>query len=349
MASKGHLYPVILAGGSGSRLWPLSRQERPKPFVAPFGGKTLLEMAWDRAAALAPPDRIHVATAGRLAGRVRRTLPDLDAGNLIVEPVPRDTGPATAYASWRILERDPEGLVAILPADQLMQDEPFAQALASAAHAVRKQDVLACLGIRPDRPATGFGYIEVTDRVPRHAEGCEVARFTEKPDAGRARALLEGGRALWNAGIFVWRARTFLEEADRVAPELRVDRLPQVDAVAYFRGVGPAAVDRAVMERTSRAWVVAAEMGWDDLGGWDALGRHLGTDGDGNAGRGARFALDSRECIVHAPGRTVVLVAVRDLVIVEVGDVLMVADRRSAERVRQVPEMLARAGREDLV
>jgi mannose-1-phosphate guanylyltransferase len=344
--------PVILAGGSGTRLWPLSRRDRPKAFVSPDGGPTLLQRTWERARLLAPAPRIWVAAEERLAGLAAEQLPDLRPDRLLVEAHARDTGPAAAHAAWRVERHRPGAIVALLPADHsVAAPDRFVEAIAAAAGVADEEGALVCLGVLPSGPSTAYGYVECAGSVPTHARAVRVARFLEKPDAARARDLLAGGLCLWNAGIFVWRARAFLDEARRCWPEIgpALDLLDAGAAPARFFDAAPAiAVDRAVMERTGRAWTVRADMGWDDVGSWDALGARLPADGAGNRGAGDRLALEAAGCVVHSPGKPVVLVGVRDLIVVECDDVLLVAGREAAEQVRRVPAALAARGLERL-
>jgi mannose-1-phosphate guanylyltransferase/mannose-6-phosphate isomerase len=345
------LHPVIAAGGRGTRLWPLSRRSRPKPFLSLDGGPTLLAMAWNRALRLAPAADVLVAVEGRLATQVREALPDLPTGNLLLEPQARDTGPAAAHAAWRVEAIDPGGGMVFLPADHLVADEErFADAIRVAWDAARREHGLLCIGVTPGGPSTAYGYIECEGSLPGTAGLAKVARFVEKPDAERAARLLASGRCLWNAGIFVWRAADLLAEAEAVSPELApaLRRLRREgDAGRFFAEAPSLAVDRAILERSRRAWVVEAEMGWDDLGGWEAVVRHLPADADANCGPGRRVAVDSRGCLVHTGGKPVVLLGVEDLVIVDCDDVLFVARRDQAERTREVPAALTAAGLED--
>jgi mannose-1-phosphate guanylyltransferase len=317
---SARLHPVIVAGGAGTRLWPLSRRDRPKPFLSPDGGLPLIERAWRRARRLAPAEAVLVAVEGRLAGSVRRALPELPASNLLLEAVARDTGAAAGHAAWEVARRDAEGIMVFLPADHLVEDEArFAEAIAAAARAAEEHAALVCLGVAPAGPSSAYGYVECDGPLPAHGAAARVARFVEKPSAERARELLASDR-------------------------LRASG----DAERFFREAAPIAVDRAVMERTGRAWVVAAEMGWDDLGGWDAVARHLPRDADGNAGPGERLALASRGCLVHSPSKPVVLLGVEDLIVVECEDVLYVARRSESERTREIPERLRARGKASL-
>jgi mannose-1-phosphate guanylyltransferase len=238
-----------------------------------------------------------------------------------------------------------------LPADHIIADDTrFAVAIREAWAAGLAERGLVCIGVTPRGPSTAYGYVECEGRLPGDGRLAKVARFVEKPDAGRAAGLLASGRCLWNAGIFVWRAADLLAEAEALAPELapallqlRVDG----DAGRFFAECPAIAVDRAILERSRRAWVVEADMGWDDLGGWDAVARHLPADADANCGAGRRVALDSHGCLVHSSGKPVVLLGVEGLVIIECDDVLFVASRDQAERTREVPAALAAAGLED--
>ena len=344
------LHPVIAAGGRGTRLWPLSRRSRPKPFLSFDGGPTLLELAWGRALRLAPAADVLVAVESRLATQVRAALPDLPAGNLILEPLARDTGPAAVHAAWRVEAIDPGGGMVFLPADHIVADEArFSDAIQAAWTTARADNGLVCIGVTPRGPSTAYGYIECEGSLPADGPACKVARFVEKPDVERAAVLLASGRCLWNAGIFVWQAADFLAETEVVAPELApaLRRLRAGgDTERFFSEVAPIAVDRAILERSRHTWVVQAEMGWDDLGGWDAVARHLPGDSNANRGAGRRVAVDSRGCLVHSI-KPVVLLGVEDLVIVDCDDVLFVARRDQSERTREVPAALAAAGLED--
>jgi len=345
------LHPVIVAGGRGTRLWPLSRRTRPKPFLSLDGGPTLLALAWARALRLAPAADVLVAVETGLAAQVRAVLPDLPVGNLLLEPQARDTGPAAAHAAWRIEGSDPGGGMVFLPADHVVADEaPFADAIQAAWRAARAERGLVCIGVTPRGPSAAYGYLECEGSLPGNGRVAKVARFLEKPDAERAARLLASGRCLWNAGMFVWRAADFLAEAEALSPELAPALLrlrAAGDPARFFAEATAIAVDRAVLERSRRVWVVEAEMGWDDLGGWDAVARHLPADCDANCGAAPRVAVDSRGCLVHSSGKPVVLLGVEDLVIVDCDDVLFVARRDQVERTRDVPAALIAAGLED--
>jgi mannose-1-phosphate guanylyltransferase len=347
-----------MAGGSGTRLWPLSRVQRPKQLLdvvaGPGGGAhSLLAEAFDRLRAVLPAERIWVCTAARYGEQVAAALPELPADRLILEPEPRDTANAVGLAAALVAEADPDAELAVVSADHVIRPvERFAAALetAYAALAARPRS-LVTLGIRPTSPATGFGYVQrgAATELPGVAE---VASFREKPDRPTAEVYLASGAYLWNSGMFVWRAGTVLDALAEHLPEtsagLRriVGAAPGPDRTAVLAEIFPTlpkiSVDYAVLEPASaepgRLLVVDLDVDWLDVGSWSALARTLETDGAGNAVRGLSVLLDSSGNVVFSddPEHLVALVGVRDSVVVRTADVTMVCPIADAERVKHL-------------
>jgi len=337
--ASGAFHVVLLAGGSGTRFWPLSRRSRPKPFLALAGTTSLLRQAWDRARKLAPRSRIWIVTPKPLASLVRRELPGLAERNLILEPSPRDTGPAVALASVAVHRRDPSAMVAVLPTDHVIgNDRAFVRAVTRAARTA-DAGTLVCLGVTPRRPETGYGYLRVAGRG-RRSGALRVEQFIEKPDSAKARRFVAAGRYLWNSGIFVFKAADFLDVLDRVAPALRAAGDAGADGrVAAWRRAPVVSVDRAVLEKAPKVAVVPLSASWEDVGSWDAAAR-LAT----NARARRVVLLDSPGSVVFGGGRTVAVLGVPGVVLVATPDAILVVSRASAERVRDVVAELRRRG-----
>jgi len=340
------LHVVILAGGSGTRFWPLSRAKRPKQFLSLAGKVSLLRATWDRARKLVPVERIWTVAPRALAAAVRRELPELRRDRLVVEPSPRDTAPAIALACSVIARNDPRAIAAIFPSDHVIRDTgAFKRALA-VAHRAARGGALVCLGIAPDRAATGFGYLKLGAR-PRPGIASPVLEFVEKPDAARARRFLRSGRYLWNGGMFVWRIDRFLEELARVAPEVHgATAAVAAGSPGAWRRAPKISLDYAVMEKASRVAVVPVDAGWDDLGSWDAAARHAAP---GAAGSGARVMLGSEGAVVFGGKRAVAILDLPGVVVVDTPDALLVVSRASSEKMKSVVEAVRASGRADLL
>ncbi len=358
MTSTTPLLPVILSGGVGTRLWPVSREQHPKPFIRLADGRSLLQKAYLRAAGLQGVARVLTVTNRDLLFKTRDEYAELGSaqkqGAFILEPFGRSTAPAVAAAALWAQERlGPEADLLILPADHLISDEQaFADAVAGA-RILAGDGELVTFGIRPDAPETGYGYIE--------ADGNRVMRFVEKPDIETARAFVDGGRHLWNSGMFCFRAGTAIDEMATHAPEVlhalrdclhasrrllgddeeRVELDP-----GTFERVPNISLDYALMERSRHVAVVACEMGWSDIGAWDALGDLSTPDAQGNRVLGEAVLHDAQRCYVQSPERVVGLVGVNDLLVVDTPDALLVARRDRAQDVRQVVEQLKRRDHE---
>jgi mannose-1-phosphate guanylyltransferase len=348
-------HAVIMAGGSGTRLWPLSRTARPKQLldlVANDGEvpHSLLAEAFDRLLSVVPAERIWVCTAVRHGEGVRTALPQLHPGRLILEPEARDTANAVGLAAAFVADADPEASLAVVSADHLIRPvERFAAALDTAFELVdRRPRALVTLAITPTAPATGFGYVE--RGAPAELPGAyEVTAFREKPDLATAEAYLASGRYSWNAGMFVWRARTLLDALAVHLPET-ADGLEKIlgatDREAAANEIFPTlrkiSVDYAVLEPASaepgRVLTVAMDVDWLDVGSWPALARTLGLDADGNAVRGPAVLLDSRRNVVvsYEPEHLVATVGLSDCLVVHTADVTMVCPVDQAERVKDL-------------
>jgi mannose-1-phosphate guanylyltransferase len=353
-------HAVIMAGGSGTRLWPLSRAERPKQLLdvvaddsAETGAHSLLVEAFDRLRAVLPADRIWVCTAARYGQQVRAALPDLAPDRLILEPVARDTANAVGLAAALVADADPDAELAVLSADHVIRPvERFAATLTTAYDALAvRPDSLVTLGIRPTSPATGYGYVQ--RGAPTEVPGvAEAAAFREKPDRETAESYLTSGEYLWNSGMFVWRARTVLDALAEHLPESaeglrRIVAAPAGagrDAVLaeIFPTLPKISVDYAVLEPAAaepgRVLVADLDVDWLDVGSWPALAHTLDTDAAGNAVRGLAVVVDGSGNIVFSddPDHLVALVGVRDSVVVHTADVTMVCPVSDAERVKQL-------------
>lgn len=340
------MHVVLLAGGSGTRFWPLSRHARPKQFLA-FGGKvSLLRQTWERARRLAPATRIWVVAPRELRAAVRAELPALGADRLVVEPSPRDTGPAIGLACARIAALDAEAIAAVFPTDHLIRNSH--RFVAAVHRAVREATAgsLVCLGVKPDRPATGFGYLRCAER-PLRGRPVDVSSFVEKPDAARARRFLRAGNYLWNAGMFAWRCDRFLEEMARTAPAMaRAVRGVAAGKTAQWTRAPRKSVDYAVMERARGVRVVPLDAGWNDIGSWDTASDLL--EGTPGASREA-ILIESEGSVVLGDKRLIALVDVPGVTVVDTEDALLVVARGSSERVREVLEELRRRRRKDLL
>ncbi len=310
-------WAVILAGGVGSRFWPVSTPSRPKQLLPLATSEPLLADALDRLAPLVPPERTLILTNAWLVSAIAELATDVPRANLIAEPRPAGTAAALAWAAVEIERRSgPEAVMLSVHADWHVADaEGFRAALSRAARAAEQHHALVTVGIVPDRGDPGFGYIQPGAEIEPGVR--RVARFVEKPDAARAGAMVADGY-LWNSGIFVWRVGDFLEEVRTHTPEIAPHLAAHRDSLDKFFGAVTSgiAVDVGVLERSNRVLVLPGNFGWDDVGTWGALRRVRTRDHAGNATSGHVFSLDARDNVVHADGNDVVLYGVSDLVVV---------------------------------
>ncbi len=352
-------YPAILSGGTGTRLWPLSRAALPKQLLALAGTRTMIQDTVLRVnieGAAAPLLICNDEHRFLVAEQMREIA--VKPAAIVLEPVGRNTAPAAAIAALKVAERQSDGIVLLVPSDHVVRDEAaFARALDTAADVAAKGHI-ATFGIKPSKPETGYGYIEMGGAIAQGAYA--VARFTEKPDAATAQSWIDGGRHLWNSGMFVFRADAMIAELEQHAPEvLKAARAALAKAKTdldfvrldkdAFAQAPAISIDYAVMERTTRAAVVPAAFGWSDVGSWAALWDLAAQDEAGNALSGDVLMEDSRGCFVRAEKGVAALVGVEDLVIVVTGDAVLVAHRERAQDVKAIVEKLkARGGSEHL-
>jgi mannose-1-phosphate guanylyltransferase len=344
-------YAVLLAGGSGTRFWPLSRRSRPKQLLSISEARSLLRITYERIAPLFPAERVFVVTAGDLAGPTRREIPEIPGANVLAEPAARNTAPAVGLAAAAIAGRDPDAVLAVLPADHHVADEPAFREAVRGACALAAAGRIVCLGVRPSRPETGFGYLEVE---PRPDGTLAVARFVEKPDLPRARAFFaEPGRYLWNSGTFFFRADAILAAIGRHLPDLAaaLGRFAsgESDLRALYAAAPSISIDFGVMEKEKGLAALPLAAGWNDLGSWEALAEVHPADESGNVATSDVLPVDAAGCVVHAPGKLVALLGVHDLVVVDTPDAILVCPRERAQDVRRVVEALAARRREDLL
>jgi mannose-1-phosphate guanylyltransferase len=331
---------VVLAGGIGSRFWPLSTPDRPKQLLPLVGDRPLLRDTLDRVRPLADAAHTLILTNASLVPAIAAAVPELPPANLIAEPQPAGTAAALAWAAHRIAQLDsPEATMLSVHADWAVADaEGFRRALSAAADAAERHASLVTVGVVPSRPDPGFGYIQPGAEVEPGVR--RVARFVEKPDAERAAAMCAQGY-LWNSGIFVWRVGDYLAELEAHTPEVAPALLAHGDRLEAFFGAvaSPISVDVGVMERSGRVLVMPGDFGWDDIGVWGALLRVRARDAQGNALAGRAYAVDAHDNVVHADHGTVVLYGVDDLVVVTRDGLTVVT---TVERSHTLKELLGR-------
>lgn len=357
---SGHFWAVVPAGGSGTRLWPLSRATRPKFLLALTGRKSLLQQTVNRLTPLATPERTLVVCGPAHAAPVARQLPELPEANIIVEPAPRGSAPAIALATALIARREPNAIVGSFAADHEIADQAaFTRAIETAIVAAR-DGWLVTVGLEPTRPETGYGYIERSSEVVAQTEqgtAYRSVRFVEKPNLETATAYLAAGRSLWNASMFVWRASSLLEEVARLQPELytAVTTIvaawgsPEQDRVTarVWAELAESTIDHGILEHAERVAVVPANMGWSDVGDWNNLGDLIEQDDAGNRVRGDLVQASSTNCVVWSEtDRLVALVGLTNVAIVDTEDALLVVDREHAQDVRRIVEQLKSADRD---
>jgi mannose-1-phosphate guanylyltransferase len=347
------VHVTILAGGSGTRLWPLSRHDRPKQLLSLAGDTSLLRQTIDRVLPVAPWGRIYVLTGPDHADSIAAELPELPRDNIFVEPSPRGTAPCLCLAAMRIQQRAPSGVMVSLHADHVVKDaEAFRRALYASIETARA-GYLVTVGIVPDRPETGFGYIQRGELLAtRHGLVVHrLARFAEKPALDTARAYLASGDFFWNSGYFTWRLDTILAAFADLLPthfaalQIVAAHLDEAAGQVAWDGIEPVTIDVGIMERAAHAAVVPCEMGWSDIGGFGALYDLLPHDADGHAlsGTGAYVALDSQRNLVVSP-RLVTTIGVEGLAIIDTGEALLVMPREHAQKVSTLVQRLRELG-----
>ncbi|WP_332810730.1 mannose-1-phosphate guanylyltransferase/mannose-6-phosphate isomerase [Sphingomonas sp.] len=344
--------PVILCGGSGTRLWPLSRRARPKQMLALTAAGTMLQMTAARVSDRAKFEAPLVIAGAEQADSAVRQLDEagIAAGGLIVEPVGRNTAPAIALAAASLSEDD---LLLVMPSDHLIGEPARFVAAIETAAPVAEAGWLVTFGVQPDRPETGYGYIRRGDQIEPGVFRAE--RFVEKPDAATAAIYVADGNHAWNAGIFLFRAGTYLDALRAHAPDIAADVREAIDKgvregirispdAALFEAVRAQSIDHAIMEKAEKIALVPVDMDWSDVGSWEALYDASPHDEEGNAVSGEALVVDSSGCLIRSDGPLVTAIGVEDLVIVATGDAVLIIPRKDSQRVREAVALLGERG-----
>ncbi len=347
---KRHFYSGIMAGGVGSRFWPMSKSTFPKQFHDILGtGRTLLQMTFDRMARICPKENIYVVTNSKYADLVAAQLPEMDPSMILPEPYMRNTAPCLAYTNFRLLERDPEAIVVVAPSDHLIiKEDLFIETVRIAISQAKESKNLVTLGIKPSRPDTGYGYIQFKDSkgVVDHRVK-QVKTFTEKPDGDLAEKFLESGDFCWNSGIFIWRLDSIQKAFSQFLPDMYKSFAEGKDIYntegepAFVEKTYAAceniSIDYGIMEKARNVNVVLSDFGWSDLGTWGSLYTHLKYDENKNAVVGKNVLLyNSSHNMVHVPtNKLVVLQGLNNYIVVESDGVLLICRKEEEQRIRQ--------------
>lgn len=350
-----------MAGGSGTRLWPLSRKASPKQSLPLIGDRSTFQITVDRVLPLIPHERIHVVTNAQMAALCRAQMPDIPAQNYVIEPGPKDSGPAVGLGLAHISRRDPQATLAILSADHYIgRVDEFRRALETAED-IARDGAIVTLGIKPAYPATGYGYIERGESLGtrRHHRAFRALRFREKPDRQTAESWLRDGRFSWNSGMFVMTCQTAWREFERQMPEFAAGLRELAHAIgaphygAVLDSVWQAAprisLDYALMEGAENLAVVPVDMDWTDIGSWASLLAVLPRDADGNIVIGDHVGLDTRGSLVRGGRRLIATIGLRDMAVIDTPDALLICPLDRAQEVKAIVDALKQAGREDML
>lgn len=355
MPTPKNTYALILAGGSGTRFWPLSRNDKPKQLLDLFGDGTLLEQTINRLEGLVPFENILILTNSAQVDAVREVASMLPPENVFAEPAKRDTAPAVALGIGLVAARNPDAVMMVLPADQLIKDTAAYQSvMKDALEVAEKSDGLVTIGIRPTWACPSYGYIERGNRAAIAGIHCvhppfEVTRFREKPNVELAEQFLAAGGFSWNAGMFVWSLSTVMGELATHAPELasfvsELRRSKDIPATveAQFPKLTPISIDYALMENAKRVLNIEATFDWDDVGSWVSIAKYLTDNGNNNRVNSAISEIDSVNNIVFSsnPASHIALLGVDDLIVVQTGDSLLIANRHQADAIKKLSEIL---------
>jgi mannose-1-phosphate guanylyltransferase/mannose-6-phosphate isomerase len=355
------VYPVIMAGGSGTRFWPLSRQLFPKQLLKIIGDETLIQQTMRRVVTGAPPERVMISTNPPQAESIRVQLSewkDALKDNFVLEPEGRNTAPAIALVALQLVRRDPDAVMLVVPADHIVKGQRDFDAAVALAAGLAHQGLLVTFGIKPTRPETGYGYIKpdgkrvLGKRGP--LKGYRVGRFVEKPNALKAAQYLKAGDYYWNSGMFVWRAATILEEIRRHQPRLargieRIGRLLDQNASRAqideeYRALPSISIDNGVMEKSDKAAMVPVSFKWSDVGSWGSLDEVAAKDKAGNVVGGRVVDIDSQRSVVYGDRRVVATIGLTDMVVVDTPDATLVCPKSRAQDVKRIVDILKQQG-----
>ena len=348
MKKNPNHYVVIMAGGIGSRFWPMSRTPHPKQFIDILGtGKSLLQQTWDRSKKIVPQENILIVTNAEYRGLVKEQLKGIKNSQILAEPARRNTAPCIAYAAFRIKAINPNASMIVAPSDHLiLKDKEYTNLVRKALAEVEQKDALITLGITPTRPDTGYGYIQFQDCG---LDGvCKVKTFTEKPELEMAKELVASGEFLWNAGIFIWSVKGILTAFEKLMPEMyqlfqegeelfaTKEEKEFVDS-AYTQ-CKSISIDYGVMEKAKNVYTIAADIGWSDLGTWGSLYSYSDKDEEGHVIQGRNvLTYDSKNCIVNVPkNKLVVLQGMEDMIVVENDDILLVCRQEDEQQIKRI-------------
>ena len=347
-------YALILAGGSGQRFWPVSRDALPKQLLKLFGEKTLLELTVERLKGIVPTENILILTNTQQEAMVRKLLPKLPKENIIAEPEKRDTAPAIALGVGWVAAREPSATMMVLPADHLIQDEAaFKQVLQASAFAAESSGALVTIGIKPTWPCPSYGYVErgrraLLNGMDENVAVYEVVRFREKPNPDLAEHFINQGNFTWNAGMFIWTLPAIFSELSRHAPvladfvaEVRKSKNFAATITQQFGKLPKLSIDYALMEKASRVLNVEATFDWDDVGNWTSVGRYLDKDEDGNQHNCKLAKFEASGNIVFSQmNNHVALLGVQDLIVVQAKDAILIASKSHAESIKKLVDLL---------
>jgi mannose-1-phosphate guanylyltransferase len=343
-------YAIIMAGGIGSRFWPISRTSHPKQFIDILGtGKTLIQNTYERFLKVCPKENIYVVTNENYTGLVKAQLPDMEDQQILTEPVMRNTAPCVAYGCFKIESLNPDAAIVVAPSDQQILDEDaFVSSILKSLETATANDCLVTLGIKPSRPDTGYGYIQYTDNAINE-DFHKVKTFTEKPTLEIAKTFIQSGDFLWNAGIFVWSAKAIVKAFEQYLPEMSEifsDAKPHYNTDNERTHINQAyqqciniSIDYGVMEKANNVYVLPSEFGWSDLGTWASIYELAEKDYVGNAVIPSEKVImyDSSNCMVNVPGeKLVILKGLHDFIVVESNNTLLICPRDQEQNVKQV-------------